>query len=133
MPIPRAKPATIDAYIAAFPPAVRAVLEEVRAAVRDAAPDAREAISYGIPAFMQDGALVYFAAFKQHVGFYPPVRGDARLAKAVARHANDKGNLRFSLDAPMPLALIARIVRHRVKQNGAKASAARKTVRRPTR
>lgn len=128
-----APPASIDAYIAAFPPDVRAVLEEIRTTIRATAPDATEAISYAIPAFMQDGALVYFAAFKQHVGFYPPVKGDARLEQAVARYANDKGNLRFPLDEPMPLALIRRIVRHRLKQNRTAALGATTRARRSRR
>ena len=123
-------PASIDAYIAGFRPEVRAILEEIRATVREVAPNASEAISYGIPAFKLDGALVYFAGFKQHIGFYPPVRGNAKLEKAVARYANDKGNLRFPLDEPMPLALIRRIVRHRLKQNRATANAAAKAPRR---
>ncbi|HVJ75445.1 MAG TPA: DUF1801 domain-containing protein [Casimicrobiaceae bacterium] len=123
-------PASIDAYIAGFRPEVRAILEEIRATVRPVAPDASEAISYGIPAFKLDGALVYFAGFKQHIGFYPPVRGNAKLEKAVARYANDKGNLRFPLDEPMPLALIRRIVRHRLRQNRAAANAAAMAPRR---
>ena len=114
-------PRNIDEYIAGFSPEVQAVLQDVRRTVREAAPDAKETISYQIPAFMQDGVLVYFAAFRHHVGFYPPVKGDAKLEKAVARYANDKGNLRFPLDEPMPLALIARIVRHQVKQDRARA------------
>lgn len=130
---PARPPASIDAYIAAFPPDVRAVLEAIRSTVRAAAPDADEAISYGIPAFKQDGTLVYFAAFKQHVGFYPPVKGDAKLEQAVARYANDKGNLRFPLDEPMPLPLIRRIVRHRLKQNRAAATTATKNARRSRR
>ena len=68
-------PASIDDYISAFPPAVQSALQQVRQAVRNAAPDAQEAISYRIPAFRLNGVLVYFAAFKKHVGFYPPVRG----------------------------------------------------------
>ena len=75
---------------------------------------------------MLDGALVYFAAFKHHIGFYPPVRGDAALEKAVAPYANEKGNLSFPLDEPIPYPLIARIVRHRVKQNRAKAGPGKK-------
>ena len=70
-------PATIDDYIAAFSPEVRAILERIRTTIRKAAPDAQEKISYRIPAFTLNGALVYFAAFKNHIGFYPPVRGDA--------------------------------------------------------
>jgi uncharacterized protein YdhG (YjbR/CyaY superfamily) len=75
-----------------------------------------------MPAFQLDGALVYFAAFRNHVGFYPPVRGNARLERAVARYAGPKGNLRFPHADPLPLALIERIVRHRVEQNRARAS-----------
>lgn len=119
-------PASIDAYIAGFPPDVRAILEEIRATVRTVAPDASEAISYGIPAFKLDGALVYFAAFKQHVGFYPPVHGDAKLEKAVARYANDKGNLRFPLAEPIPWDLVERIVTLRVQQDRAAAAAPRR-------
>lgn len=118
----RPKPDTIEAYIAACPRDVRPVLEQVRRTIREAAPDAQETISYAIPAFRLEGMLVYFAAFKHHVGFYPPVRGDARLARAVARYAGEKGSLRFPLDAPMPLALIARIVKHRAKQNRSAAT-----------
>jgi len=89
--------------------------------VCSAAPGAQETISYRIPAFRLNGVLVYFAAFKKHIGFYPPVRGDARLEKAVAPYAGEKGNLRFPLDQPIPFALIERITKLRVKQNLAKA------------
>jgi uncharacterized protein YdhG (YjbR/CyaY superfamily) len=111
------RPATVDDYIAGFPPDVQRALHQVRAAVRRAAPDAREIISYGVPAFRQRGTLVYFAAFTRHVGFYPPVAGDARLMKAAARYANEKGNLRFPLDEPMPLDLIERLTAVRVAQD----------------
>ncbi|HEY5809763.1 MAG TPA: DUF1801 domain-containing protein [Povalibacter sp.] len=119
----RVKFSSIDSYIAAFPPRIRAVLRQIRTTIRAAAPGAEEAISYGIPAFKLQGVLVYFAAFKNHIGFYPPVRGDARIVKAVARYAGEKGNLRFPLDEPMPLTLITRITRLRVKQNLAKSAA----------
>jgi uncharacterized protein YdhG (YjbR/CyaY superfamily) len=89
--------------------------------VRKAAPAAEETISYQIPAFTQDGVLVYFAAFKTHIGLYPPVRGDAAIQKAVAPYAGEKGNLRFPLDEPIPYALITRIVKLRLRQNLAKA------------
>lgn len=118
----RPTPKDIDAYIAAFSPEVRAILEEVRSTIRKAAPDAQETISYQIPAFTLGGVLVYFAAFKKHIGFYPPVRGDARLEKAAAVYAGEKGNLRFPLDEPMPHGLIERIVKLRVRQNLARAS-----------
>jgi uncharacterized protein YdhG (YjbR/CyaY superfamily) len=114
-------PRNIDEYIALFSSEVRAILEEIRSTIRKAAPDAQETISYGMPAFTLDGILVYFAAFKKHIGFYPPVRGDAKLEKSVAKYAGEKGNLRFPLDRPIPHDLIARIVKLRVKQNLSKA------------
>ena len=115
--------ATIDEYIAAFPPDVREILERVRQVINEAAPEANEVISYGIPAFKLTEVVVYFAAFKAHIGFYPPVRGDARLEKAASAYAGEKGNLRFPLDQPIPFKLIERIVKHRVKQIAAKSVA----------
>lgn len=119
--------ATVDAYIAAFPPDVQAVLQQVRQAVRAAVPVAEETISYQIPAYKQAGILVYFAAFKNHIGFYPPVSGDPALEAAVAPYAGEKGNLRFPLAEPVPLELIGRITRYRLQQNLAKAAAKRPT------
>jgi uncharacterized protein YdhG (YjbR/CyaY superfamily) len=81
MPTGRATPRNIDEYIASFSPDVQAILEKIRSTIRQAAPDAQRTISYKIPAFTLDGILVYFAAFKKHIGFYPPVRGDAKLAR----------------------------------------------------
>jgi uncharacterized protein YdhG (YjbR/CyaY superfamily) len=119
----RAKPKNIDEYIAAFSPEVQAILERIRRTVSNAAPDAQETISYQIPTFRLSGVLVHFAAFKNHIGFYPPVTGDARLEKAISPYAGEKGNLRFPLDQPIPYGLIERIVKFRVKQNLAKAAA----------
>lgn len=116
-------PKNVSEYIAAFSPEVRAVLERIRQTVRDAAPDGKETISYRMPAYMLYGVLVYFAAFKNHIGLYPPVSGDAGLEKAIAPYAGEKGNLRFPLDQPIPYDLIERIVQFRVKQNVAKAAA----------
>jgi uncharacterized protein YdhG (YjbR/CyaY superfamily) len=115
------RPKSIDEYIALFSPEVQAVLERIRTTIKNAAPEAHEAISYQIPAFTLNGALVYFAAFKNHIGLYPPVKGDARLQKAISPYAGEKGNLRFPLDRPIPYGLIERIVKHRVRQNLAKA------------
>jgi uncharacterized protein YdhG (YjbR/CyaY superfamily) len=98
----------------------------VRETVRQCAPDAAEVISYQMPAFRQDGILVYFAAWKQHIGLYPPISGDKTLEKAVARYAGPKGNLQFPLDEPIPYGLIGRIVKLRVKQNTEKAAAKRR-------
>ena len=128
--MPSPGPSPIDAYIGAQPEAVRPLLEQVRATVRRAAPEATEVISYRIPAFRQKGVLVYFAAFKRHIGFYPPVRGDAALEAAVAPYAGEKGNLRFPLDQPLPLDLIERITLLRLAQDTAR-DADRRT--RPTR
>ena len=110
------KPRSIDDYIAAFSPDVQAILEQIRLTIRHAAPAAQETISYNMPAFTQGGVLVYFAAFKKHIGLFPPVSGDAKLAKEIARYAGEKGNLRFPLDQPIPYALIERIVKFRVKK-----------------
>ena len=117
-----AKPTDIDAYIARFPIDVQAILEQVRTAIRNAAPDATEVISYQMPAFKQHGILVYFAGWQKHIGLYPPISGNKPLEKAVARFAGPKGNLQFPLDEPMPLALIERIVKLRVKQDAEKAA-----------
>ena len=105
---------------------MQAILQRIRATIANAAPDARETISYQIPAFMLNGPLVYFAAFKKHIGFYPPVRGNATLENAVAPYAGEKGNLRFPLDHPIPYRLIERIVKHRVKQNRVKTATKKK-------
>jgi uncharacterized protein YdhG (YjbR/CyaY superfamily) len=109
-----------------FSPDVQTILEKIRLTIKEAAPQAQETISYRIPAFTLDGTLVYFAAFKKHIGFYPPVRGDARLEKSISRYAGPKGNLQFPLDQPIPYGLIERIVKLRVKQNLSKARASRK-------
>ncbi len=119
----RPAPENVDEYIATYPPEIQAVLQQVRQVVRSAAPDAREVISYRMPALEQNGVLVYFAAFKNHIGLYPPIRGDARLQKAAAPYAGEKGNLRFPLDQPIPFDLIARLTRLRVAQDLANAAA----------
>jgi len=120
-----AKPTDIDSYISQFSTDVQAILQEVREAIRRAAPDAEEVISYQMPAFRQHGILVYFAAWKNHIGLYPPISGDKAIEKAIARYAGPKGNLQFPLDEPMPLKLIERIVKLRMKQNVEKAEAKR--------
>jgi uncharacterized protein YdhG (YjbR/CyaY superfamily) len=121
----RAKPTSIDEYIAAAPPDVRAILRKIRATIKRAAPAAEEKISYQIPTFTLNGNLVHFAAFKKHIGFYPPVR-DKKLRVEVSAYAGEKGNLRFPLDKPIPYALIRRLVRARVRENLERAELTRK-------
>jgi uncharacterized protein YdhG (YjbR/CyaY superfamily) len=118
-------PKDIDSYISQFPSDVQEILERVRTTISQAAPEAKETISYQMPAFKAHGILVYFAAWKNHIGLYPPLYGDPALAKAVARYAGPKGNLQFPLDQPIPYDLIKRIVKLRVKQDLAKAAAKR--------
>jgi uncharacterized protein YdhG (YjbR/CyaY superfamily) len=117
----RAVARSIDEYIAGQPAKSQAILTRIRRTIARAAPAAQEKISYRMPAFTLNGVLVYFAAFKAHIGLYPPVRGDARLEKALAPYAGAKGNLRLPLDQPMPYDLIARLVKLRVRQNLGKA------------
>jgi uncharacterized protein YdhG (YjbR/CyaY superfamily) len=117
-----AEPKNIDQYIASFSPDIQVILERIRSTIRNAAPGAQEIISYGMPAFRLNGVLVYFAAFKSHIGLYPPVKGDDKLAAAIARYAGPKGSLQFPLYQPIPCRLIQRIVKLRVKQNLAKTA-----------
>ncbi len=123
MPAARATPKSIDQYIAACSPEVQRTLKKLRTTIRRAAPrETEELISYRIPAFKLQGILVYFAAFKNHIGLYPPLRGDAKLTARLAKYAGSKGNLKFPIGEPMPYALISRIVKLKVKQNLAKVS-----------
>src|SRR6516165_2876667 len=119
------RPKDIDSYISQFPADVQAILRKVRATIRHAAPEAKETISYLMPAFKQHGILVYFAGWQKHIGLYPPISGDKALEKAIARYAGPKGNLQFPLDEPIPYDLIERIVKLRVKQDTANAAAKR--------
>ena len=112
----------IDEYISKFPADVQVILEKVRATIRQAAPEAKETISYMMPAFKQHGILVYFAAWEKHIGMYPPISGNKTLEKAIARYAGPKGNLQFPLDEPIPYDLIEKLVKLRVKQDSAKAA-----------
>jgi uncharacterized protein YdhG (YjbR/CyaY superfamily) len=122
----RPAPSDVDRYIAAFPAEVQAILQRIRRTARAAAPAAHEIISYRMPALRQHGVLVYFAAFKNHIGFFPPIKGDAKLEKAAARYAGPKGNLRFPLDEPIPYGLIRRLTQLRARQDRAAAGAKRR-------
>ncbi len=116
-------PRNIDEYIAGFTPEIQEILQKIRLTIRKAAPDAEEIISYQMPAFRQNGNLVYFAAAKKHIGLYPPITGDEKLKQEASVYAGPKGNLKFPLDKPIPYTLISKIVKVRVKENMAKAQA----------
>lgn len=108
---------TIDAYIVGFPADVQQVLQEIRATIRQAAPDAQEAMKYGVPTFTLKGNLVHFGAYKDHIGFYPTPRGIEAFQDELAAYTLAKGTVRFPLAEPVPLDLISRIVKLRVQQN----------------
>ena len=112
---------TIDEYIATFPKNIQILLEEMRATIRKAAPDAEETISYAIPTFKLNGNLVHFAAFKNHIGFYPTPNGIEEFEKELSVYKQGKGSVQFPLDKPLPLNLIIRIVEFRKKKNNEKA------------
>jgi uncharacterized protein YdhG (YjbR/CyaY superfamily) len=114
---------TIDEYIATFPDDIQKKLKEVRAVIKAAAPEASEKISYQMPTFFLFGNLVHFAAFKNHIGFYPAPRGIEEFQKELSVYKGAKGSVQFPLDQPMPLDLISRIVKFRVKDNLASAAA----------
>lgn len=109
--------ASIDAYIAGFPEETRALLEQVRITIRKAAPKAIEVISYGMPAFKQNGVLVYFAAYEKHIGFYPTASGIKHFEKEIAAYKWSKGAVQFPIGKRMPLGLITKIVKFRVKED----------------
>ena len=112
----RTGPANIDEYIAECPPEIRGVLENIRKTIRQSAPEAEETIKYQIPTFVLYGNLIHFAAYKRHIGMYPPVR-DPDLKAEVAEYEGAKGALRFPLNQPIPYELIGRIVKSRVREN----------------
>lgn len=116
-------PAGIDQYIAEFPEPVRVALEQVRATIKAAAPDAEEAIKYQLPTFVLNGNLVHFGAFKKHIGFYPTPSGIEKFQTELSGYESSKGSVQFPLDRPMPLKLIAKIVKFRVTEARAKAAA----------
>lgn len=111
------KPQTIDAYIANFPKEIQALLESVRATIRAAAPEAEETINYQIPTFNFNGNLVHFAAFKNHIGFYPTSSGIEKFKTELSAYKGAKGSVQFPLDQPLPLELISRIVKYRISEN----------------
>jgi len=118
----RTTSSTIDEYIAGHPREVQQILKKVRATIRKAAPAAQETIKYSIPTFTLEGNLVHFAAFKNHIGFYPTPSGIAEFKRELSAYTGARGSVQFPLNQPMPYALIARMVKFRVKENLARAA-----------
>jgi len=120
-------PKSIDEYIAGFPNDVQAILEKIRLTIRKAAPEAEETISYKMPTFNLNGHyLVYFAAYKKHIGFYPVPTGNEEFQKELSVYQSGKGTLQFPLDKPIPFSLISKIVKFRMKENLAGAAKEKK-------
>ena len=112
-----AKTNDIDTYIESFPKDTQKVLQQLRAAIKKAAPGAEEVISYKMPAYKYHGMLVYFAAYESHLGFYPTPSGIKTFHQELSVFKNAKGSVQFPLDKPLPLQLISKIVAFRVKEN----------------
>ena len=112
------KPASIDEYIAGFPKETQKMLEQVRATIKNTAPDAEETISYAIPTFtLNKTYLVYFAGFKNHISLYPAPTGNEAFEKEISGYKSGKGTVQFLLDKPLPIKLITKIVKYRMKEN----------------
>ena len=112
-----AKPSDIDEYISGFPRATQKLLIQLRAAIKSAAPEAVEAISYGMPAFKLNGMLVWFAAHTNHIGFYPRASGIEMFKTKLTAYKSAKGSVQFPLGKPLPVTLIKKIVRYRATEN----------------
>jgi uncharacterized protein YdhG (YjbR/CyaY superfamily) len=110
----------IDEYIATFPKDVQGKLEGLRSAIKEAAPEAEEVISYGMPAFKMNRVLVYFAAYKNHIGFYPTASGVSAFKGELSRYKQSKGAVQFPIEETVPLDLVGRIVKFRVEEDVAK-------------
>jgi uncharacterized protein YdhG (YjbR/CyaY superfamily) len=111
------KPKDVDAYIHGFPEKIQKLLDQVRTTIRDAAPEAEEVISYGMPAFKMNGILVWYAAFSKHIGFYPMASGILAFQKELSSYKGAKGSVQFPLHKPLPLELISEIVKYRLAEN----------------
>lgn len=111
------KSSNVDEYIGSFPNRIQKILEKIRKTIQNAAPDAKEKISYSMPAFEQNGIVVYFAAFKNHIGFYALPTGHDAFKKDLSQYKSGKGSVQFPLNQPMPFDLITKIVKFRVKEN----------------
>lgn len=112
---------TVEEYFSTFPAHAKSLLKQMRATIREAAPKAEELISYNMPAFKLNGALVFYAAYKAHIGFYPTASGIQNFKKELSGYESSKGAIRFPLDQPLPVNLISKIVKFRVRENLLKA------------
>jgi uncharacterized protein YdhG (YjbR/CyaY superfamily) len=115
-------PQTIDAYIAGFPPDVQAIHQRIRSTIKSAAPDAVEAMKYGVPTFVLHGNLVHWGGYQKHIGFYPGPSGIEAFKEQLSGYKGAKGSVQFPLDQPIPYALIKKIVAFRVKEARAVAT-----------
>lgn len=113
----------VASYIAEFPPQVQKLLQRLRATIRRAAPQATETISYRMPAYVQGGPLVYFAAYERHIGFYPTGEGIEAFKGELGDYTWSRGAVQFPLDRPLPLKLVTRMVKHRLQVNSRKPPA----------
>lgn len=113
---------SVDQYIATFPPEVQAILQEVRATIKAAVPEAEERISYQIPTFFLHGNLIHYAAYEKHIGMYPPPSGTQPFVQELLKYKTGKGTMRFPIDKPLPLDLIVELVKFRAAENLAKAT-----------
>ncbi len=111
------KPKNIDEYLEGFPKETQKILEQVRVTIKKAAPLAEELISYGMPAFKLNGGLVWFAAWSKHISIYPRVSVPGALKKELSNYGGTKASVHFPLNKPMPLSLITKVVKHRMKEN----------------
>lgn len=124
------KPSSVDEYIDSFPKDDQKILKQVRATIKKAAPKAEEMISYGMPGYkLNKAALVYFAGYENHIGFYATPTGHKAFTKELSKYKQGKGSVQFPIDEPMPLTLIAKIVKFRVKENSEKAPKKKKAAR----
>ncbi len=122
---------SIDEYIAAYPQNVQAILKEVRRTIREVVPEAREAIKYRIPTFVLNENLVHFAAFKNHIGFYPTASGIRQFKAELAGYHSAKGSVQFPLDKPVPYSLVRKITQFRAKEARERTAARKRKPRRP--
>jgi len=111
------KPKNVEEYISTFPKETQKILEEVRATIKKAASEAEETISYAMPAYKLNGILVYFAGYKNHIGFYSLPSGNEAFQKELAVYKSGKGSIQFPIDQPMPLELISKMVKFRIMEN----------------